>query len=226
MQVDRVPWHDFLAGFRWEQGDHVALVGPTKSGKTTLARAILPARSHVAVLATKPQDDTLTRWFRDDGFTVVRDWRPSKVTPLRKVALWPRYTGPSSAPAQAVVLRQALESIFQAGRWCVYLDELRVLARRYRLGQFVEDLYTQGRSSKITTVGATQRPRHVPREAWTEASHVFVAGFHDLDDLRAMGGFGIFDAREVRGVVTNLSLHEFAHFDMAKRQILVTKVER
>jgi ABC-type nitrate/sulfonate/bicarbonate transport system ATPase subunit len=46
----RIPWADFLANhFQWERGEHVALIGPTGQGKTTMMRqppATSPVRHH------------------------------------------------------------------------------------------------------------------------------------------------------------------------------------
>lgn len=49
-------WETFLSEFSepggdfiWRQGEHVTIIGNTSSGKTTLARAILPIRRFVTV---------------------------------------------------------------------------------------------------------------------------------------------------------------------------------
>ena len=40
-----VPWDDFLTYvLDWKQSQHVGLIGPTDSGKSTLSFAILPQR--------------------------------------------------------------------------------------------------------------------------------------------------------------------------------------
>src|SRR5690349_6421632 len=56
-----VSWDDFYGyfGANWRQGEHVGLIGPTGSGKTTLAMWLLPLRKYVVVLGTKPRDKTL-----------------------------------------------------------------------------------------------------------------------------------------------------------------------
>jgi hypothetical protein len=54
---DRLSWSSFLSGFQWRQGEHVSLIGPTGTGKSTLAfglvnwRAGLSPDWHATVLA-------------------------------------------------------------------------------------------------------------------------------------------------------------------------------
>ena len=49
-----VEWDDFMKYvFDWQQSQHVGLIGPTESGKSTLQYAILPKRKYVTFFATK-----------------------------------------------------------------------------------------------------------------------------------------------------------------------------
>lgn len=96
-------WEDFIEQFKWNQGEHVSLIGPTGYGKTTLAKHLVLAspprgtirpetthvfwkrrfghpkelpeapRPYVTVLATKPKDETL-EIFKQHGFVVMRRW--------------------------------------------------------------------------------------------------------------------------------------------------------
>lgn len=58
-----LPWYEDFRN-TWQQGEHVALVGKTGVGKTSLARDILSARDYVMVLALKRKDDTLASFPR------------------------------------------------------------------------------------------------------------------------------------------------------------------
>src|SRR5438034_912004 len=57
-----VPW-EWLYGYlrrRFRQGDHVAIIGPTGTGKTHLALEVAELRSYVIVVACKPDDPLIT----------------------------------------------------------------------------------------------------------------------------------------------------------------------
>src|SRR3954452_15677764 len=69
IKVPFVPWDEFIDDyFIWRQGEHVTLIGPTGSGKTTLTNAILDKRAYILFFSTKQRDDTqaklLTQGFR------------------------------------------------------------------------------------------------------------------------------------------------------------------
>src|SRR5215475_11698870 len=57
-----VSWETYLTWMydNWHPGKHLALIGPTGEGKTTLAVGILNLRRWVIALDPKGEDDTLT----------------------------------------------------------------------------------------------------------------------------------------------------------------------
>lgn len=74
-----VGWPEFMKYvFDWRQSQHVALIGPTESGKSTLQNAILPKRKYVTIFATKPRDETLEAFARSSGYVRIEDWPPTK----------------------------------------------------------------------------------------------------------------------------------------------------
>src|SRR6185437_5983146 len=72
IEMSRAEW---LAAFRarWRQGEHVALIGPTGSGKTGLASDLLAIRAYVVALAVKRHDDTLGMF---QGYKILKKWPP------------------------------------------------------------------------------------------------------------------------------------------------------
>src|SRR5687768_4638894 len=87
LPIDRVEFGTHMRDFRWAQGDHVVIAGPTGSGKTTLAKSLLEKRGHVLGFAIKAQDDTIRNEFKDWSFVQkmsdIESW-------MNRVMLWPR----------------------------------------------------------------------------------------------------------------------------------------
>lgn len=221
-EVERVDWPTFLERLDWRQGEHVALVGPTGRGKTTLALELLPHRSHTVVIASKPKDGTLARLRRTDGYQLIRRW-PPRNGDVRRVLLWPRFTRTSDTGPQSKTIHHALESIFVEGGWCVFVDDVQYL-QLIGLRNLLRVLWLQARSVRISVVAATQRPVHVPREMWSSSTHVFIWNTSDPDDLRSLSGFGGIDSRRVRAIVQELGKYEVLYINTRTGLMAVTRV--
>jgi energy-coupling factor transporter ATP-binding protein EcfA2 len=204
------PWEDFHAYFSraWAQGEHVSYIGPTGSGKTTLALAILPIRQHVLALATKPKDRTMDRLHRDERWPIVREWPPKRIRGnADRLILWPPFSRPDDVVAQQVVMHRALVDAFTQGGWTIFADELFYLCRYLGLQRTLEMIWTQGRSVGITLVGGTQRPAHVPLLAYDQATHLFFWRDNDETNLRRIGGLGGLNSAAIRRTVASLPKH-------------------
>lgn len=193
-----VPWESFAQLFAksHKQGEHVAIVGPTGSGKSELelelARILAARRTRtkrpasVTVLAVKPRDDTVQRLVAE-GWPVLKKWPPSYGQEHNVV--WPKAKTPSTAARdQRRVLGPLLDTIYQEGGQTVCIDEAayfeRPLPRGLGLGATMELYWASARSLNLTLVAATQRPRMVSRSMWSEPSFVFVFRPEDGDDLK------------------------------------------
>lgn len=232
-----VPWATFLPWFvsRWEQGDHVSIVGATKSGKTVLAHELLEARTaasehwHTAVLANKPRDSSLDAMARG-GWCKVREWPPPRShrgQPARRVLLWPKIDGPEGFAHQAVAFDAALRSIFRGGKWAVYADEVRYLSHTLGLKPLVELLWLQGRSIGITLVASTQRAAFVPLEFYSQARHLFLFFESSPDNRRRLVNHcGGANGAEVARIVATLGRHEVLYVDAWEGTLIRTRVER
>jgi hypothetical protein len=246
-QPEQVPWATFRPRFRaqWAQGEHVSLIGPTGSGKTTLALELLTRRDHVAVLGTKPKDATLDKLVKHQGFQLRREWlERSWRAPLggppepvdvkmtdgstRKrthVVLWPKFTKAADKAVQRDVFDQALGDMFAAGSWCVFADEVFYLCKELGLEQHLTTMWTQGRSLGLTLVGGTQRPAFVPLYMYDQATHLFLWGDNDETNLRRVGGLGGLSASSVRAIVAGLPHHSVLYVNTRTRHLAVTRVE-
>lgn len=221
--VTILPWADFRRRWRWQQGEHVTLVGHTGSGKSTLALSLLAPRPHSVVLATKPKDATLDQ-------LVAAGWRRSRRWPpppkSSQVILWPRTTGSDPDELygqQAGMFRKALGDIYRSGGWTVYADELRYMTDQLRLAKHFELLWLQGRSLRISLMTATQRPYHVPLEAWSQATHIFLWRESDKRNLDRLVEIGGVDTSIVRATVPRLGLYSTLYVNTRTGGMAVTR---
>lgn len=238
--VRRVPWTSIeeLFYFEHQQGEHVSLVGPTGSGKSTAAVAIVqvlakrkatdgrPAR--VTVLGTKPRDSTLEELVRA-GWPRVTRWPPPYGQ--EHVLVWPRYGDPSSAARrQRAVFDPLMRTIFAEGGQTVYIDEASYFEEPPPHGLGLQALmvqyWQQARALDLTLVAGTQRPRRVVRSMWSEPKWLVIFRPEDEDDLKRVAQLS--GAKEqVLAIVPELDEHEFLLVRRrgARKELLVSKVE-
>lgn len=227
MIADR-PWPEFIGQFsrQWHQGEHLSMVGPTHSGKTTLALHLLPRRRWVVALGTKPRDATLSALVKTAGWRRVRKWskRPQLGHGIdqQRLILWPTYTRTEHKAEQAAEFRRALGDMFTEGSWTVYADEVKWLHQNLGLGDLLHDYWEQGRALDITFVAGTQRPRWVPLEMYSQATHVFLWRTNDGDDLKRIGGLGSHDSRAIRDRVAKLDRFQTLYVNTRTGELCTT----
>lgn len=223
-----VPWPALESALDWRQGEHMTAIGPTGCGKSTLLMGLLDRRAYVVVVGTKPRDRTLDR-LRRDGYRLEREWPPSAPPAVApRVLFWPRIDRMGDRVAQAGAIGAMLESIYRTGGWCVVLDELRYVASPRYLGleAQVVMLYQQARSLGVSVVGATQRPRHVPLDCYSAATHLFLWRTSDQQDLRRLSELDGADVELVRRVLPHLGRHECLYVNTRDGSLFRTRYER
>lgn len=200
--MEVIRWPQFQAMFlaAHKQGEHVAIVGPTGSGKSVAALEIaklVGSRKNaktgrpasVVVIGTKPRDDTLTALHKSGGWPILKKWPPAYGE--EHCIVWPRNAGKSTqarAQQQRLVLSPLLDTIYQEGGQTVVIDEAAYFERPQPKGlglsPTMEQFWSEARSSKITMIAATQRPRHVTLLMWSEPSWVIIFRPEDIEDLK------------------------------------------
>jgi energy-coupling factor transporter ATP-binding protein EcfA2 len=188
-----VEWPDFLTWFRsvWQQGQHVAIVGPTGCGKTTVAVGITSLRKWVIALDPKGGDKTLKK----SGYTPVADWPLPK--PIRNdiadgksarlvMGFKPR-TMPEIDKLKAL-LRDTMEGIWIDGGWTVQADEAQILADRkmMNLGSHMEKMLVAARDKNISMVSLFQAPAWVPTATTRQATFIFIFPTRDVDVIKSL----------------------------------------
>lgn len=228
--VAEIAWADFLPRFDWRQGEHVSLIGPTGTGKTTLGIQLLPLRRYVAAIGTKPKDPTFDSLERDAGFRLVDPRRrgalphlPDRGVPPR-VLVWPRSRTLDRAAKrdQRRIIHDALNRAYSAGGWTLFADELSYLSRTLSLAPELVDIWQQGRSNSVSLIGCTQRPRWVPLDCYSAATHLFLWRTNDSQDIARLSGLNGADTRAVRAIVPDLGRHDVLYVNTRTGELCVT----
>lgn len=198
----------------WKQDQHVALIGPTDSGKSTLLHGVLPFRDYTTFFATKIRDRTLEAYSASGGYTRLKDWPPYKPHrwPKRVVTaqemprrlLWPDVTSIEAVPELAPVFERAVSDIYTQGGWCTVWDEFWFQCEILKLRQTAKILLQQARSNDISFVMGMQRPVWIPPEVFDQTRHLFFWRDNDEPNLKRIGNVGWLNAGPIRAFVANL----------------------
>jgi len=221
-------WDAFLDGgdgwpgwrTRWQPGEHVALIGPTGTGKSTLAVAILKERKYVLALDPKGGDSTL-KTLQRAGFERITSWPPPKRIrkaieegkPARLIVGPVTHTR-ADLPRLRALCSQAIDAAFDDEGWTVYCDELQIMAdpRMMNLGAGIERNMIAARDKKVSMVGSFQRPARVPRSAADQARWIFLYYTRDIDVVGRLSEMVGRPRHEIKAAVSRLGDLEYACF--------------
>jgi hypothetical protein len=219
-------WDDFLTyAFDWRQSQHVAMIGPTDSGKSTLTYNILPMRRYHTFFATKPRDRVLEQFAKKARFAKVETWppkvgrlkkRPATPDEMPRRLLWPNAQHISSVNQQARVFRTAFNDVYSQGGWTVTFDELWMMTNILKLDDETRIFLQQARSNDISFVMGAQRPARIPLEVYDQSSHLFFFRDNDERNLKTMGGIGWLQAGPIRAFVAGLDPHQVLYISTRK----------
>lgn len=217
----------------WRQGQHIAEIGPTESGKSTLTYQILPDRKYTTFFATKPRDSVLDEFARKGGFVKITDWppyhphghkgkgklrhrRPLSADEMPRRLLWPDASTLDSGPRQRHVFQKAFHDIYAQGGWTVVWDEFWMMTNILKMEQQARVMLQQARSNHISFVVGAQRPSRIPLEIYDQSSHIFFWRDNDEVNLKRMSGVGWLSSGPIRAFVANLEEHQVLYVHTRK----------
>lgn len=210
--MDTVSWDQFKRNFRWEQGDHMSLIGPTKAGKTTLMIQLLPYRKYSIFFGTKRRDPLYDEIIRKHGFRRVENF--SDIKPWdNRILLWPKHTPTiaGTVAKQKARFRTALDAIAEQGGWSAWFDECKYMSEMLGLTKELTFCQEQLRSNRGTNISGGQRPVWLPRSVLANTTHLFIWKTTDQDDLKRLSDMGGLNSREIKQEIQTLGKHEFIY---------------
>lgn len=230
-------WPAFAQMFRevWQPGQHIALIGPTGVGKTTVAGHLLAQRRYVLALDPKGGDSTLGE-LESRGFERIDKWPPPRKVyeaiannePARLIV-----GGAVNTEADRKKLRAlfaaTLAGAFEQKGWTVYVDELQIASdqRMMNLTAQIEHNLIAARDRKVSIVSSFQRPARVPRTASDQATYLFVWYTRDDDVVKRIAEMMGRPKPEVRGAVSELDEHAILMVSRNPREpMIVSKPPR
>src|SRR4029077_1056175 len=156
--------------FLWNPGQHMAIIGMTDSGKSTLISRLTEDRAYLLVLRTKLDS---VKWPRTRVITKAAQLDDPRID---RCELRPAFE------RQQYEFAHALEKVWKMGAFTVVVDETHMVDGELGLRPLLNRLLQQGRDpGRISMVCGMQRPSTVTRFAIGEASHVVSFGLEGRD---------------------------------------------
>ena len=191
MTAQRIPWSELREDFTstFKQGDHVAIIGPTGQGKSTLALSLLDTLwergASILFLANKPSDPLLGTISRSRNWARIKKWPPTYADrQKRRVLLWPSYGLASRSGRNAPVFTQAMDYALLEGGWVVYIDETRYFIEQLGMRRVVDEYWNAARSSRVTLIAGSQGPTWINRTMITQETWLFMFRPRHAEDFK------------------------------------------
>lgn len=163
--------------FQIEPTERALLVGRTGCGKSTLARSLLVTMPYVVVIDPKGEFDL------PDGKPISD---PNDLSKIRGGDPRPILYRPDPQFCVPAIFDSVFRWVYERRNCTLYVDELFAVMRNGIAPHYLQAVLTRGRSLKIRTLAATQRPFRIPLEILSESEHRFMFELNLQDDKKRM----------------------------------------
>jgi hypothetical protein len=232
--IDRLTRDEFINDVfvpGYERGQHVAFMGPTRSGKTTLAYELLDRLATpdlpAFVLVMKPRDDVVMDYAKLTGFRRTERWPPVIQRAYKKKGggfgkkqrgwvIWPRHSLKDIKADNETMRREfsrVLTERYAKGNCIIFADEIVGLVD-LRLTTELEAIWARGGAMECGLWAATQRPFHAPVIMYGSSAHLMIFKDGDrksIERYRDIGGLDEETQAKIPGWIAGLKKHEFLY---------------
>lgn len=193
LPVVAVPWEQFLAFMAdcWEPGQHIANIGPTGEGKSTVNVGLVGIRKYVLALDPKGEDETLeasgwtrvTRipgehmpWGSEDRKRWRKIWQDIAEGRPARVIVGGRADSEAEDARLVDLMRRSIAFARYSQGWTLYVDEFELLSsqRMFRLGPSVERMLISARRARTSVVTSFQAAAWVSKHATRQARYAIM----------------------------------------------------
>lgn len=223
--TERLSWDSAIERMDWRPGEHVTLIGPTGRGKTEALVKLMEHRKWCVFLSTKRIDSTQDR-LTAHGFRTIKEAASLNPEVASRYIFRPPF--PRGANAARIkdehreAFGDALIRLREQTGWTIGLDEARYVAHTLGLTDELELLWLQGRSEGTTVVANTQRPRFIPLEAYSQATHLFMWSSPDLSDVSRIGELASFNRERVLANLVRMPKHDILYVNTVTGDMFIT----
>lgn len=204
----------------------MAIIGKSRSGKSTFTREIALMRTRVCMFGTKMIDEPLYGPLKEQGYVMRDTWDPEETEPERVIFRPPLADpSPASIEKQREAFRVALMRVWQVGGWTLWFDEIRYLSETLKLSNELNLLWLQGGSAGTTILGLTQRPVSVPINMFEQSRFLTTFRITGRDDRKTMADYAGDNAPYVFEIAGLLEPRELLFVDTEIDLMMRTRVE-
>jgi DNA helicase HerA-like ATPase len=168
--------------------DKIAILAPTRWGKTTLARRLLDAfpRTFILDVATqfpKEETDFVVESIPELGALSKLLIHHAEKT-FRVIRRYPEnFDGDYAADLDAVI-----RLAYAIGGVMIIADEFQEFMNREHMSRELKTLLLRGRHKGVGITGLSQRPAEVSKTFIAQCTHFFFGGFTEPNDLKYVEG--------------------------------------
>lgn len=188
-----------------KSGIHVALLGTTRGGKTTLATG---GPSGNGILAHF-EDVLVIDSTGDPGY--IKDYG-KPVKKFGAIRGHQRLSVSDMSPKSKEKIYKSIQKAVNQGNVAIYADELRQLVDKkfFGLGPLFDHVWLFTAKRGISLIGGTQAPRWLPGSFYDQSKVHFIFGMRDRRAMKRLAEIsGDVDTLEM--VIPNLARYEFAY---------------